>query len=79
MVFCMVAAPVTALSLHSSRRLCNDCRPPKRIMAPQGRDRPLVHCVCPASAQGREQALDMCLLNEYLGIRKEVEKVSPKG
>lgn len=78
MLFCVVAAPVTALSLHSSR-LCNDCRPPKRIMAPQGRDKPLVHRVCPASAQGREQALDMCLLNEYLGIRKGVEKVSPKG
>lgn len=75
----MVAAPVTALSLHSSGRLYNDCRPPKRIMALQGRDQPLVHRVCPASAQSTEQVLDMCLLNEYLGIRMEVELVSPKG
>lgn len=77
-VFCVAAAPVTALSLHSSGRLCNDCRPPKRISALQGRDQPLVHCVCPASAQGTEHAPDMCLLKEYSGGRREAEEEAPR-
>lgn len=77
-VFCLAAAPVTALSLHSSGRLCNDCRPPKRITAVQGRDQPLVHCVCPASAQGTEHAPDMCLLKEYSGGRREAEEEAPR-
>lgn len=70
------SAPVTAFSLHSPGRLCNDCRPPKRIMAPWGRAQPLVRCVCPARSR---HLTCVFFLNEYSGIGKGSREGKPQG